>query len=286
MKINLTKKNALTAGILIIIAIALLYWVHGLFYLSTDDAYVNANVVQIAARVNGQVLNLSVTNNQHVEASTPLFDLDPESYQATLDEYQGMQTYANAKVQIAKITTDRENILVKKNAAAKQDGDTAFANYQSAIGAEKAAIASVKVAALNLAYTKVVAPTSGWVTNLSLRVGDAVTANQAQFALISDKEFWLDANFEESQLEKIKVGQTADVKVDMYPTHHFKGVVESISGGTGSAFSLLPPENATGNWVKVTQRIPVRIRIVDIDPTHPLRIGASGTVTLRISPWS
>ncbi|MDE2089643.1 MAG: HlyD family secretion protein, partial [Gammaproteobacteria bacterium] len=90
----------------------------------------------------------------------------------------------------------------------------------------------------------------------------------------------VDANFKETDLQAIRPGQPAVIYVDMYPDHHFRGVVESISGGSGAAFSLLPPQNATGNWVKVTQRVPVRVRILDPSPSHPLRVGTSATVTV------
>ena len=113
------------------------------------------------------------------------------------------------------------------------------------------------------------------VTNVNANVGDIVAANQPLFALISDEKFWADANFKETQLESVKPGQTVTVVTDLYPKHTFNGVVESISGGTGAAFSLLPPQNASGNWVKITQRIPVRVRVLNPDHKFPLRIGIS-----------
>ena len=101
------------------------------------------------------------------------------------------------------------------------------------------------------------------------------------FTIISDEEYWVDANFKETELDRIKPGQKARVIVDMYRDHPFEGEVESLSGGSGQAFSLLPAQNATGNWVKVTQRVPVKIRILNPDPAYPLRIGT--TATVRVS---
>ena len=92
---------------------------------------------------------------------------------------------------------------------------------------------------------------------------------------------WITANFKETQLKEIRPGQHAEIRSDIYPDHVFHGVVQSVSGGSGAAFSLLPPQNATGNWVKVTQRVPVRIKVEDPDPGHPLRIGTSTTVRVR-----
>ena len=101
------------------------------------------------------------------------------------------------------------------------------------------------------------------------------------FTVIGDREFWVDANFKETELRRIRPGQKATIVVDMYKDHAFKGEVASLSGGAGQAFSLLPAQNATGNWVKVTQRVPVRVRLLDPDAALPLRIGTTATVAYR-----
>jgi membrane fusion protein (multidrug efflux system) len=127
--------------------------------------------------------------------------------------------------------------------------------------------------------THVTAPAGGWVTNISIRPGNVVQAGTPAFAVVEDGNWWVDANFKETDLGRIKPGQPATVKLDMYPGTTFEGTVESISAGSGATFSVLPPENATGNWVKVTQRFPVRVKITSQpDPDKPLRMGASATV--------
>lgn len=103
----------------------------------------------------------------------------------------------------------------------------------------------------------------------------------ALFTIISDEEYWVDANFKETELDRVHPGQHAQIVVDMYRHHPFEGAVQSLSGGSGSAFSLLPAQNATGNWVKVTQRVPVRIRVLNPDPAFPLRIGTTASVHVR-----
>ncbi|MDX1900622.1 MAG: HlyD family secretion protein [Gammaproteobacteria bacterium] len=284
MKFNLPtqmKKNILIGSIIALLVGSILWWLYGLFHVSTDDAYVNANVIQIASRVTGPVNQLNVVDNQYVKQGEKLFSIDPDVYAATFQRDRAAILEANAKQNIAKIIADRSVTLTQKNAMAIQDADIATSNLKSAIAQTSIATANAKISQLNLQYTNVLAPTNGWVTNMSLRVGDIVNANQPLFALVSDEQFWIDANFRETDLHRIKVGDTADIKVDMYPDHHFKGVVESIRSGSGTAFSLLPPENATGNWVKVTQRVPVRVRVLNPDPKHPLRIGTSATVTVK-----
>lgn len=130
--------------------------------------------------------------------------------------------------------------------------------------------------------THVIASSDGIVSNVSLRPGATVQAGTPLFAIIGSNEWWVNANFKETDLARIRLGQPATVRLDMYPTVKFDGVVDSISAGSGATFSVLPPENATGNWVKVTQRFPVRIRITNPphDPAAPLRVGASATVTV------
>ncbi|MEJ2105749.1 MAG: HlyD family secretion protein [Acidiferrobacteraceae bacterium] len=128
--------------------------------------------------------------------------------------------------------------------------------------------------------TKVTAACNGQIGELGLRPGTVVRADTDSFVLVCDSGYWVDANFKETDLERIRPGQVADVKVDMYPGVHMKGVVESVSAAAGSAFSLLPPQNASGNWVKVTQRVPVRVRIDNPNPSYPLRVGTSAVVTI------
>jgi membrane fusion protein (multidrug efflux system) len=127
--------------------------------------------------------------------------------------------------------------------------------------------------------THVTAPATGWVSNVTLRPGTVVQAGTPVFAIVEEGNWWVDANFKETDLGRIKPGQPATIRIDMYPGSVLEGVVESISAGSGATFSVLPPENATGNWVKVTQRFPVRVKITSTpNPDKPLRLGASAEV--------
>jgi membrane fusion protein (multidrug efflux system) len=145
----------------------------------------------------------------------------------------------------------------------------------------RAASAQLDKTTHDRARTHVTAPANGWVSNATLRPGTVVQAGTPAFAVIEDGQWWVDANFKETDLARIKPGQKATIRLDMYPGTTLDGVVESISAGSGATFSVLPPENATGNWVKVTQRFPVRIKITSSPaPDKPLRMGASATVTI------
>jgi membrane fusion protein (multidrug efflux system) len=172
----------------------------------------------------------------------------------------------------AAVKAAEANVAQARSALGKSGDDNA---------AVQAAAAAVKQAELDLQRTHVTSPTNGTVANLSLTPGSTVMPGIPLFVIINDKEYWVDANFKETELKDIRPGQTATIKSDVYPDRLFHGVVQSLSGGSGTAFSLLPPQNATGNWVKVTQRVPVRIKVQDPDPQHPLRIGTTATVKVR-----
>ena len=136
-------------------------------------------------------------------------------------------------------------------------------------------------AQLNLSYTVISAPTDGVVAKVEqLQVGDTIAASAPVFALVSTRDVWIEANFKEVQLARMRPGQTATVEIDRYPGRRFSAEVTSVSPGTGSQFSLLPPENATGNWVKVVQRVPVRLQLTQVDAGFLLQAGLSANVTV------
>lgn len=144
------------------------------------------------------------------------------------------------------------------------------------------ALAELHQAEFDLERTRVVAPIAGAVTNLRLKNGALVQAGVALFALVAERDYWVDANFKETDLVGIATGKEARVEIDALPDEVFKGVVESVSAGTGAAFALLPSQNATGNWVKTTQRVPVRIRLVDVPAQTRLPVGASANVRVDV----
>ena len=216
---------------------------------------------------------------------------------------------ASARVQAAEATwreadrhAGRIHDLVARGLSSKDEGDTAEqARLDAADGlaaaraeltaarsqrgaagddnaAVKAAAATLAQARLDLADTRITAPADGIIGAMDLRPGSYVSAGRDLFALVETGEVWVDANYKETDLARIRPGQPAEVTVDLVPGRTFNGEVQGLGPASGSAFSLLPPENATGNWVKVTQRFPVRVRI--LDPVPALRVGASAEVTV------
>jgi membrane fusion protein (multidrug efflux system) len=189
---------------------------------------------------------------------------------------EGKASIASGDDVSAKLATSHQAIIVAQNTylqALSQLGKEGEDNANL-----RASRANVKKAELDLNYTQIKAPTDGKISQLTLRVGDMVHQGQTVFSMIEKQHYWVEANFKETQLERIRVGQPVEIALDMYPHDRFKGTVQSISGSTGSSFSILPPENATGNWVKVTQRIPVKITFKDAHV--PLALGASANVKI------
>jgi membrane fusion protein, multidrug efflux system len=141
--------------------------------------------------------------------------------------------------------------------------------------------AALDRAQLNLSYTVISAPTDGVVAKVEqLQVGDTIAASTPVFALVSTRDVWIEANFKEVQLARMRPGQAATVEIDRIPGRRFSAEVRSVSPGTGSQFSVLPPENATGNWVKVVQRVPVRLQLTHVDAAFLLQAGLSANVTV------
>jgi membrane fusion protein (multidrug efflux system) len=208
--------------------------------------------------------------------------------QADLDLARGRALYK--KEVISKEQLDKLETARKVAAARLSEAEGSVRRAQALIGltgtgAKEAQIARKKAeldeAVRNLGYTRVVAPADGYITRKSVEPGNNIQPGQPLMALVALSDAWVTANYKESQLTHVRPGQKVEFKVDTYPGVTFKGKVDSIMAGTGAAFSLLPPENATGNYVKVVQRIPVKILIDSAsDPKHLLRIGMSVVPTI------
>lgn len=306
------------------------WWENGKIHPSTDDAYLQANLLTITPQVGGRVTDVAVTENSHVAEGDVLFTLDPASLQAAVDIAQAQfdlatqnagaagSNVAAAQAQVAQAAAalnaaqtefdrterlfnlgdvaqaalDQATTARDQAAAAVTAANAALTAARDQLGATGAQNAGVRVALgqltlaqLNLEHAKVTAPASGWIANISMRPGQIVAAGQPLFSLVEDGAWWVDGNFKETNIHRIRPGQPVSISIDMYPGTTLTGTVDSIGAGSGAVFSLLPAENATGNWVKVTQRFPIRIALqsVPTDPAMQLRVGASVVATVDTS---
>ncbi|NNM60505.1 MAG: HlyD family secretion protein [Legionellales bacterium] len=215
----------------------------------------------------------------NVSAAKAQLIVNQKNYDRTIVLVQkGQASIASGDDALGQLQTSQAQLIASQNQliqAQKVLGDVGERNAQIQL-----AQAQLESAKLNLSFTRIYAPADGYMTNLQVRVGTMVTAQQTLFELVESHKWWIDANYKETQMARIKPNQPVSISIDMYPGIRFKGYVDSISRGSGTVFSLLPPENATGNWVKVTQRFAVKIIITDSDPKHPLRVGSSSEVSI------
>lgn len=383
------RRGIIIVGVAVVVLVALAIWWHSTFSEDTDDAQVNGHLIQVSARVGGQVLKVDVEENQTVKAGDPIVELDPRDYQvavenaeAALASAQANAAAASVNVPITAINTgsnlnsaghdvsgtqaavaqaerqlqaahalvaqaaanntkaqsdlERYKPLVAKDVISKQQFDAAVASADAAKAALADALANEQAAAdgvrlahekelqaqamlkyaqtgpqqvaaqdakarqaeaqvqqaqaqldqakLNLSYCKIVAPADGIITRKSVEIDQNVSPGQNLLTLVSLQDIWITANFKETQLKHMQAGQSVKIHVDA-TGKDYSGRVTQIGGATGSVLSLFPPENATGNYVKVVQRLPVRIDFTDLaheDPNHQLRPGLSVEPTVRV----
>lgn len=278
---TLFRQRALLAFLLILALYgAYVYWRHLQRYVSTDDAYVGAHVIAITPLVSGRVVRVYVHNNRPVRAHGRLFEIGPHAYDIAVRLAQATVAEREAVLTNAEMINRRTHRMAAHRFLSPQASDNSLTQVRADAAALAAAEATLAQARLNRAHCLVRAPAAGYLSNMKLQPGGYVETGNPVFALIASKAYWVTANFKETALAPIQIGDRAHIHVDMYPDHLFRGKVVGISGGSGTAFSLLPPENATGNWVKVTQRVPVRILILNPGKRWPLRIGTSASATV------
>ena len=200
-------------------------------------------------------------------ATVEATDAQIKALQASLQAIQ--QEVQQAQAQLKSAQAERQQVEVTKEKLAALRGQQQEAQSQ------------LKAVQLDLSYTTVRAPISGYIAQKSIQVGDSVQKAQPLMAVVPLHDVYVEANFKESQLKNVRLGQPAIIEADIYPGYLYHGKVSGIRAGTGAAFSLLPPENATGNWIKVVQRVPVKIILAEPPPAdHPLRLGLSLFVTI------
>jgi membrane fusion protein, multidrug efflux system len=308
---------------------ALMFWLQGGRHIATENAFVKADIAQIAGEVPGRIMELRIQDHAVVAAGDVLLRLDPATYQLALAKAEAEVDSARSSVEMLKANLreiraeakESENKLeylrtqarrqrelsgrgvasvarLEQVTSEEQEGEDRLAVLHQRIARVEAslggkpdrptdAFAAVREkialrdrAALDLAYTEIKAPKSGVVVNFKLQLGEQVKPQTPLFALVTDRRPWLEANFKETELTHVTVGQKARVVLDMHPDITWDAEVESISPATGAEFAVLPPQNASGNWVKVVQRLPVRLRLIEQPGEPPLRAGMTAYVSI------
>jgi multidrug resistance efflux pump len=254
----------------------------------TRDSQVRANIVGIAPRISGPIIQVAVHDNQVVKIGDLLFEIDPADFEATLNVASGQVLNAEANLKEQQQNLTRQTDLYNRHVVAQQDFQNAQDNFAAAQAQLISAKANLETARLNLSYTKVFAPVNGYITNFNTSVGTYVDAGKQLMAVVDSSSFWIAAYFKETQLPHIEVGQKANMTLMGYGNQPFQGVVRSIgwgvfvADGSGSdSTNLLPEISQTVDWVRLPQRFAVRIEPLGSPPV-PLRIGQ--TVSVAMTP--
>jgi membrane fusion protein (multidrug efflux system) len=314
-KRSIFRNPLVRIGIVIVvlglIAGGILYWLHARQYESTDDAFIDTHIVQVAPQIAAQVTRIYVTDNQLVRAGQPLADLNPADPQARIAQIEAQQ--AQAETQIAQARANEAAAAAQaQNAArdvaryrylkrtsplavAQQQIDQAEAAAKSATAQRNAAEAQIRgaeaqmkvlkaelsQAQINLGYTHIVSPVDGTIAQRSVALGNYVTPGVQMMAIVP-LQIWVTANFKETQLAHMRLRQPVTISIDACPAADIRGHVDSIQRGAGQAFGILPPENATGNYVKVVQRVPVKIVLDRVPRDCVLGPGMSVEPTVKV----
>ena len=252
----------------------------------TRDGQVRANVVGIACRVAGPIINIPVRDNQTVKKGDLLFEIDPSTYIANVNNALAKLQQTEADVVQTKQELDRQTELYKTKVNDLRDLQNAQDSYAAAQANRAAAKADLDFAQLNLTYTKIFAPVDGYITNMNTSPGTYVYAGEQLLALVDSTSFWVAAYFKETQLHHVREGGPVSITFIGRENEPFEGVVESVAwgiqdpDGSTTGENLLPSVSQTVDWVRLPNRFPVRVRATSTPPI-PLRIGQTVSVATR-----
>lgn len=305
------KKRVIVPTItgLILLIFGFIASINSMYYKSTDDAFVEGHIVTVAPRVSGPVEKLYIEDNKEVKKGDLLLEIDPKDYEtklkqskAKLEEAKAALINANNQVEktfsqldFAKNDYTRYSQMYSKGISSTQDYDeaktklttaqmenkSAVAKYEELKASIKKLQAEVEENELNLSYTKIYASQDGKITHRTVEQGNYVQIAQPLFAIAQD-DVWIVANFKETQVANMKKGQSVKIKIDAFGRKKFNGKVDSIQMASGAKASLFPPENAVGSYVKIVQRIPVKIVFTDDISQMNIIPGMSVVPTVKV----
>lgn len=262
------------------------YWeLIGSKHVTTDNAYVGAEIAQVAAAVGGTVKTVNVTDTQTVKTGDILVIIDDTDTKIALAHADANVAQAQTNLERAQIDLERRTTLSTSGSVSGEELSNAQNAFKSAEAAMTVAKATRDQAQIDLDRTVIRAPIDGVIARREVQLGQRVSIGTPLLSIVPVTDVHVDANFKEVQLRNVKIGQPVKLTADIYGSNVvYHGTVAGLSGGTGSTFSVIPAQNATGNWIKVVQRLPVRIKL---DPAelaaHPLQVGLSMYVDIDIS---
>jgi multidrug resistance efflux pump len=277
---------------------AVAWWAYDAFkdYLRnpwTRNGQVRGWVIQVSPRVTGMVTRIGVVDNQFVRAGDLLFEIDPEPFEIAISQAEANLERARISSRASKIEYERlQEIYDKdKGAVSQRDLNRREASYLQSLSHIDVAEENLRVAKLNLEYTRVVASVDGYVSNVDFQIGSQAVANQPIIALVDSNSFWVFGYFRESEIGRIHIGDPARVTLMAYPDEPLTGTVESLGWGIApgdgnTGFNLLPSIKPVFQWIRLAQRIPVRVRLETVPEGVELRFGLTASVMVMTGSQS
>jgi len=251
----------------------------------TRDGQVRTQVIQVAARVSGMVTKIHVIDNQAVKAGDLLFEIDPEPYQIKVDQAEAGLRRSKESAKGRKVEFERVKKIYAKDAGAVSQKDMVQneVNYYKALAGIDSSKESLNTAKINLKFTKIYAEVEGYVSNINFQIGTQAVANQPILALVDTNSYWVFGYFRENTIGDVKIGDNAKVTLMAYPDRPLSGKVESIAWGIANSdgnpgANLLPSVQPVFQWIRLAQRIPVRIKLDPLPENIELRFGLTASV--------
>ena len=279
-------KIFITLGIVVLALVtALLLYSRYLTKPWTRDAYVRANVIGVAPRVAGPIIEIPIKDNQPVKKGDLLFRIDPRTFEAALEQAKGLLAQTEAKLTDLEANAKRAVDLLQQNVISREQYDDQVQAFEAAKADVEAAQASVRNAQLNLEFATVVSPVDGYLTNINTSPGTYVAAGQQLLALVDTSTFWVAAYFKETQINHVQPGDTVRITLMGHAEQSFGGTVAStawgifVQDGSTSGDQMLPNVPQTIDWVRLPNRFPVRVHVTG-QPPVPLRIGQTASVAI------
>ncbi len=253
----------------------------------TRDGQVRGQVIQVAPRVSGMVMRIAVIDNQYVSQGDLLFEIDAQSFEIAVSQARANLQRDRITSKASKIEYDRLLDIVKQDAGAvsARDLNRREANYLQSLSQIEVAEENLRSAKLNLSYTRVHASVDGYISNINFQIGDQAVANSPIVALVDSNSFWVFGYFRESEIGHIGIGDPARVTLMAYPDQPLQGTVESVGWGIAPSdgnigYNLLPSIKPVFQWIRLAQRIPVRIKLAPLPENVELRFGFTASVMI------
>lgn len=277
------KKNKIFAAVIGVFLIVAGYFIYEhMMYAETDNAQIEAPTVMLAAKIPGFIKEVNVKEGLKVKKNDVLVLIDNRDYKSAYDSAKSEMLSLEARKKDAEKNYYRLKGLYAQSVVSSQQFDAATANFNEVKARFDSATSKLTQAELNLEYTEIKAPSDGIIARKSAEIGQLATPGNPLIGFVSSESRWATANFKETEIQDIKIGQKVEIKIDALSGQSFPGEVESISSATGATFSLLPPDNATGNFTKVVQRVPVKIKFLNLTPSDYDKIQAGLSAIIKV----